>query len=231
MLFRIQVENPNNISIPLSEIGWDLFINSNAFVRGTIRSNQSMQARGATIVEIPVNLDYIDLLSTFVSLFGNRQVNYGVALSPRFSIPILRDMAFRIEHEGQVPLPQLPRVSMPSMSIDRLELNGAEILVTLNVENPNIFSLPPPVINFEYLVNGNRFINSVMETTEPLGPSSTTPIAFRFPVRFADLFRVFMNLQNLRDVPTQLNLTYDFGIPAFLGSIPGHQITGRLPLR
>ena len=230
LLCIVRVENPNPFDIPFPEIVWELYINENFFVSGLIRNDQRIRARNSTLVEIPVNLNYLDIINTFLSLRGRRQFDYKVALAANFSIPVLGERTVRLEHDGTIPLPQAPRLSSPSMRVDSVDLNGAQIHVSVNIENPNNFALPTPRISINYLVNGVSFINSTSEARAPIAASGTTPLVFGFSVRYMDLLRRFPNLVAQRQVSTALNLSVDFGVPVFAEPL-GIQIPGTLPLR
>ena len=231
VLCVVRVENPNPFDIPFPEIGWELYINDNFFISGVIRNNQNIRARNYTLIEIPVNLNYLDIINTFISFRGRRDVDYKVALTANFSLPLLRDREWRLEYDGALQLPQLPRISSPSMRVDSLDITGAQIAVSVNIENPNNFPLPTPKFNIDYLVNGNSFVTGAMEGRGPIAPSGSSAIVFGFPVRFLDLLRRFQNLGNLREAPTMLNLSFDFGIPVFANEPYVLQIPGTLPLR
>ena len=231
LLCIVRVENPNSFDIPFPEIGWGLFINANSFVSGVVRNNQSIRARDATLVEVPVNLNYLEIFNTFASLKGRNQVDYRVALAVKFSLPVLRDMVWNLEHGGTLPLPQLPRVSSPSLRVESIDLGGVNLLASVNLENPNAFSLPAPKMSFDFLVNRSPFLSSTMDTAGPLAASSVTPVILRISVRFVDLFMRFQNLRNAGEAQTMLNLAFDFAIPVFGGEAVSIQIPGTIPLR
>jgi len=230
LLCRLQVENPNAFDIPFPEVGWEFFINTNSFISGVVSNNQRIRARNSTFVEIPVNLDYLEIFNTFTSFKGRKDVDYKIALAVKFAIPVLGDKYWHIEHEDAVPLPQAPVISMPSMRVERADLTGVQVVASVNVENPNIFPLPPPKIAYDYLVNRNSFINSTIDSG-PLAASSVTPIVYRLDISYADLFRNFSALQLLGSVPSLFNMEFDFGVPAFAGEIVNLQIPGTLPMR
>ena len=229
LLCKIQVENPNAIAIPFPEVGWELFLNANSFISGVIRNDQRISARGSTIVNVPVRLNYVDVFKTFQSFLGNSQATYKIALAPKIVIPVIGEKVWHFEHGGEFPLLQFPKLSMPSMKIDSMDLTKAEVLVTLNMENPNVFSLPPVKIAYDYQVNRNSFIKSSMETEGPLAASSVTPVSIRFPVNYADLYRSFQSLLTSSEVPSSFTMTADFGIPAFNDAF-NLEIPGTLPL-
>jgi len=231
LLFQLKVENPNNFEIPFPEIHWELFLNENTFLKGEIRSRGNIRARTISFIDVPVNLNFLEVFSSFSSLRGRNSADYRIAITARIPLAILRELVFNLGHEGQIPLPQVPSFSMPSMRVENSDLSGVTILVSVNVENPNIFDLPPPRLSMEYSLNNSPFFSSTMETESPLRAGSVTPIAFRFSVRFADVFLRFINLRNLREVSSQLSLSFDFATPAFLGEQFNLRIPGTLPLR
>jgi LEA14-like dessication related protein len=230
LLCKVQVENPNAFDIPFPETGWEFFINTHSFISGVVKNNQRIRAKRTTLVDVPVNLNYLEIFNVFTSLKGGRQADYKVALAVKFSIPVIGDKVWQFEHEGTIPIPQLPRLSMPSMSIGTVDFTKAEILVTVNVENPNAFELPPFTIAYDYLVNRNSFINSSIETAAPLAAAAVTPVIIRLSVNYADLFRNFQSLLNSGEVPSLISLTGNFGIPAFSGENFNMQIPSSLPL-
>jgi LEA14-like dessication related protein len=230
LLCKVQIENPNPFDIPFPEVGWEFFINANSFVNGVIRNNQRLRARDTTLVEVPVNLDYLNIFNTFSSLRDRNNADYKVALAVKFAIPVLGDKVWNLEHVGNIPMLQIPRVNSPSMRIVRTDLTMVEFAVTVNVENPNAFQLPAPKINFDYRVNNTSILRNNFENRSPLAPSSVTPLVFGIAVYYSDLFRIIPGLRTSGSATGVLDMTFDFGIPAFRNENINLQIPGNLPL-
>jgi len=230
LLCKVQVENPNSFEIPFPETDWKLFINANSFVNGVVKNNQRIQARQKTMVDVPVNLEYLGIFNTFRSLKGNKKADYKIALGVKFAIPVIGDKVWNFERAGELPLPQLPRLSAPSMKIDSRDTTKAEILVSVNVENPNVFDLPPLTIKYDYQLNRNSFLKGETKSAT-LAAGVVTPVVFRLSVRYADLFKSFVSLVSSREVSSSIFLTGDFGIPAFSGETFSLSNSISLPLR
>jgi len=230
LLCKVQVENPNTFEIPFPETDWEFFINNNSFVSGVIKNDQRIRARQKVLVDVPVTLEYRGIFNTFRSLKGSQKAAYKIALALKFATPVLGDKVWNIEREGELPLPQLPKLSAPSMRIESRDNTRANILVTINVENPNIFDLPPIGIKYDYQVNRNSFIKGETESGT-LTASAVTPLSVRLSVVYADLFRIFVSLLTSREVSSSISLTIDSGIPAFGGETFNLNISGSLPLR
>jgi LEA14-like dessication related protein len=231
LLCKIQVKNPNSFEIPFPRTGWQIFIGDYSFLSGDVSSSQKIKARDTTFVDVPVKLEYTDIINTFISLKGKKQTEYKVALAVNFSFPVIGDRVYNFEHKGELPIPQLPVLSAPTLTIDSIDLTKAEILVTVNVENPNIFELPSPKFSYDYQLNRNSFIKGNIESEKPLAPSSKTPVNFRMVVNYVDLFRSFASLMTAREVTSLLVLNCDFGIPIFGGESKRFEVSGSLPIR
>jgi len=230
LLCKVQVENPNAFDIPFPETGWELFINANSFVNGVVKNNQRISARQKVSIDVPVALDYLGIFNSFRSLKGSQKAGYKVALALKFALPVLGEKVWNLEREGELPLPQLPKLSSPSMRIESRDNTKADILVSVNVENPNVFELPPLTIKYDYQLNRNSFVKG--ETVSgTLAASAVTPVGFRLSVNYADLFKAFASLLTSREVSSAISLTGDFGIPAFGGETFNLNASGSLPLR
>ena len=232
LLCKVQIQNPNSFSIPFPETGWEVFLNAASFVSGVIKNDRSLSSKRTTIVEIPVTLNYLDIFNTFRSIRGTRQTAYKIALAVKMPIPLLGDKIWNLQHEGSLPVLQLPRISAPTMNIDVRDTSKVEIIATINVENPNVFPIPAPKFSYDYQLNRNSFIKGTIENEPPLAASSTTPISFRLVVNYADLIRSFAaSLLTGSSLSSNLRISGDFGIPAFSGDTFNYEVSGSLPLR
>jgi len=230
MLCKVQIENPNGFEIPFPETDWELFLNTHSFVSGTIKNNNKIKARNTVIVEVPVNLTYLEIFNTFNSLRVSQQADYKVALGLKFSHPLLRERVWNFEHDGSLPIPQLPQVRTPSMRMENANTTRAEIVVTVNMVNPNPFSIPSPKLTYDYQLNRSSFIRGEIDNEGPLAANTTTPVVFRLIVTYADLFRNFAAMRNLFEVNSLLIMTCDFNMPGLNSEPLRFEVAGRLPI-
>jgi len=230
LLCKVQVENLSAIDIPFPETSWKLFINDNSFVDGIVKNNQRIKAKQKTLVDVPVNLEYLGIFNSFRSLKGSRNARYKIALGVKIPVPVLGDKVWNFEHNGELPLLQPPKISAPSMKIDSRDLTKADVLITLNIENPNVFALPSFKLKYDYQLNKNSFLKGETDS-KPLPAAAVTPVVFKLTVNYADLLKSFASLAASREVSSSINLSGDFGIPAFSGETFNLNASGSLPLR
>jgi LEA14-like dessication related protein len=230
LLCKVQIENPNSFEIPFPKINWRIFLNNNSFINGVIESNQRIKARETTIIEVPIHLEYLEIFKVFSSLKGRSQADYKVALALNFPIPVIQNRTWNLEHEGELPLLQAPRFSSPVMRVIKTDSTMVELYVSVNVDNPNVFELPTPRLNFDYQVNDTSILRHRLNSRGPLASSSVTPVVFGLIVYYADLFRILPTVRTSFEVQSLLDLTLDFPVPAFSGENFNLKIPGTLPL-
>lgn len=56
LLFDLKVNNPNSIKVSLAGFDYDFFLNGNSFVKGQQDKGLNIEAKGESIVQIPINL-------------------------------------------------------------------------------------------------------------------------------------------------------------------------------
>jgi len=231
ILCKIQVQNPNSYEIPFPHTGWKLYINEKSYKDGEVKANGKIKARSTVFIDVPVKVEYIDFFKTFKPLIGSKQASYKIAMAVKYSSPDFGEKIWNFDNTGDLPLPQLPSISQPTMVIESVDFSKAVILVTINVENPNAFEIPSPKFTYDYQLNKKSFIKGIIENEKPLDPSSVTPVKFRLVVNYADLFRTFSTFSFTRETTSLLVLTCDFGIPVFSGESRRFEIPGTFPVR
>ena len=231
LLCKVQVQNPNSFEIPFPETDWALSINRNAFANSTVSNSQRIRAGGSTVIDVPINLDFAGIFRSITSLRGTSRADYKVDMGFKIPIPVFGTKVWKLDHSGNLPLPQAPRLNSPSIRLGDINLTRAELIVSMNFENPNTFTLPAPKITYNYMVNNNSFIRGTLDNLGTLAASATTPINFRLQVTYADLFRSFAALMTQSNVATNLDFTCDFGFADYGWNTLNNVLPFTLPIR
>jgi len=130
-----------------------------------------------------------------------------------------------------LPDPQSPKLSVPTMNIISINSSRVEILVTINVENPNIFELPSPVVSYDYSLNTVSYIKGIVESDAPLPASSVTPLKFLLWVTYTDLYRNMRFPLTTGEISSLLSITCNLECPVTGAESFNWLISGTLPLR
>lgn len=155
LTFDLQVENPNNLSITLAGFDYHLFLNSQSFLKGNQKNTLGIKSNETTIIEIPLSLNYKNIYQTYQTLKDEDSISYKVDFGLNFMLPIVGETRLPLSTKGNVPLIKAPPIKLNSITLKKLNLSGAEILLYLQIINPNFFEFKLNGLNYNLKFNGN----------------------------------------------------------------------------
>ena len=233
LIAHVNIENPNSFSIPMPKIDWELFLNAAHFTQGTLKGGDTIRGNGSTTMALPLSFTYDGLYRSFASLVGTKEAAYKVALGVSFPLPIIEEKIYNLDFSGILPLPQLPRLSGGQVSISKMDFTGIELACGINVENPNVFSIPFPGIHWDYQVNGISIVKSSLAGAGEIAAAAVSAAHFNVGFTYTDLFRLVSSARNAAEARGNLSVTMDStGFPqALLGNIGSAlNIPGNIPI-
>jgi len=193
LLCKVNVENPNGFDIPFPEVGWEFYINTHSFSSGVLKNNEPIRSRRTTPVEILVNVEYVEIFSAITSLIGSKSFDYKIALDTKFSFAELLstqiisteilNRVWHFEHEGTIPILQIPAVTFRGIEVKNTNLIGLisslDFELTLEIENKNIFAMMLNNLSYNFAVNNSQWSNgSVRNINIAADGKAVVPISF-----------------------------------------------------
>jgi LEA14-like dessication related protein len=232
LVVRVNVENPNGFSIPLPRIEWEFFLDGSSFVSGNVKEDTIIKARKSTVMDVPLRLSYAGVFAAIRLAGSLAETPYRIVLRAAFPIPLIQEKVFTFEHSGDLPLLQAPKISVPSLGIERADFEGVEVLCKFNVDNPNAFPIPFPNVNWDYSVNNTSLLKNSLAGTGTLPAKASTPVEIKVDVSYSylQLFDAIRSLANVSETPSLMNISADFLLPALENSAAALNIPGVLPL-
>lgn len=126
---------------------------------------------------------------------------------------------------------QKPNLTFRSASLQALDLEGATVGFTFDVENPNAFGLSLARLGYGVEVEGTRIASGDAPGGMKIAPSGRTPVTFPVRVRFQDVPGIVALLGKRQDaVAYKLTGNLGFRTPVGVVDVPmGHSGTLALP--
>ena len=180
----VEVENPNSVGVDLSSYSYSLDINESNFVSGSEQRGLNIGAKNSSVVQVPVTLTFSELLQTFQSVRDQDESDYKFAASFGFDLPILGTVEVPVEYSGKIPVVKQPSISLANFSIESISMTGADLLVELDVQNPNAFQLMVDDLNFDLEVNGLRSFSGNISETINIDSKSAQTVKLPFNISF-----------------------------------------------
>ena len=230
LICRLNMENPNAFEIPFPEIDWELYINSASFVKGKLDNGTQLRSHGTTTVDVPLNLSYATLFDAFSSLWNTREAAYKLAFGIKFPVPLLENKTYQLDHSGNIPLLQIPKIHPGSFRISKVDFTGVEIEYGFAVENPNSFAIPFPNVDWEYAVNGHPLVTSSLNENGNISAQSQSPGNIKLNILYTDILGVPGSLGNISEVPSLLKMNSSFPVSSLQNAANILEIPGNIPI-
>lgn len=194
LLFDFDVNNPNQVGIDAKEYSYEFFINDNSFVTGRQVENLRINRMSSSVVQVPVTLNFSEMMNTFGSLAGRDSLSYQIASEVQFEIPGLGTRTVHVSAAGDLPIPRLPAVEFGGFDVKNISLSGAEMEIAFRITNPNSFGLNLSNAAYVLNVNGREWLDTRLVETIRIGAKESNMV--RIPVRLdaAQMGSVFVEM-------------------------------------
>ncbi|MCG7896736.1 MAG: LEA type 2 family protein [Candidatus Thiodiazotropha taylori] len=154
LLFDVEVDNPNPVAISLDGLDYDLKLLNRSFLKGQQSMGMSLAADGKSQVKLPVRMEFERLLQHYSELSNRDDVPYQLDLGLGIDVPLLGRVRLPMSYQGRLPVPKLPDVSVSRIDVQRLSLQAIDLMLELEVENPNRFALMLQRLDYQFKLNG-----------------------------------------------------------------------------
>ncbi len=142
VLVDLDVNNPNEFSLPVEQFIWGLKISNKQLANGTVGLDKALAANSTTALDVPLRIGLQSAISTISTVLRKKQIPYNVAgnvkvksplgvLSVPYNVggkwanPLLSDAGDSVPLHIAVAMPELP-VLVPNvpMAYDEVPLEG-----------------------------------------------------------------------------------------------------------
>lgn len=154
LAFDLVVDNPNPVALNLAGLAYDIKIENQSLVSGNAAKDIKLRADGKTKVEIPISLKFDDLKRLPGKLWHKDKIAYQLSSTITVNLPIIGNYDIHLVKTDEVPVPKLPNIKLKDVKINKLSLTSAELVTSIEINNPNAFSLA--LNNFNYKLDINN---------------------------------------------------------------------------
>lgn len=161
-VFRFELQNTNPMSLDIRNITYDLTVNGRKFVKGASDQTRRLPAAGRETVSLSIPFSFLDLFPAMAGFQEAEAIPYEltgtIGVGP-FAV------AYRAS--GRFEVPVLPNVVLRTVRMGEMEAGLAQLMLELDVENPNAFPIRPRRIDYQVALEGReRSRGSVGELPE-----------------------------------------------------------------
>ncbi len=168
------IDNPNVLGLDLARLSYQLNVDGHQFIQGAGQHTLHVPAQGQGELQLPISIKFLELGQVLSSLFTKRQVPFSIATKLGFGTPIgVIDVP--LSHSGQLPVPQLPTLTIGPAAVGAIDVGGANMSVTIQVRNSNTFKIPVGALKYGLSINGVTLVDASTPPRE-LAAGATVPL-------------------------------------------------------
>lgn len=139
LAFELEIQNPYPVDLPVLDLSYSLASSGNTFSSGSSRVGGTVPAGGSRSITLPLDIVPSELLRTLSSVRPGQVLPYEAQLSLGVDPPALAPIQLPLSHQGELPIPAPPSLSVASVEWNELSLNAASGSIALDLSNPNDF--------------------------------------------------------------------------------------------
>ena len=206
-MFDLKIHNPNSLGIKMAGFDYDFLINGNSFFKGKQEEGIEIGAEGESTVQIPLSLNFVDLYQTFQDVRDQDVSTYQLNCGFSFDLPVLGVVTVPVSKTGEFPLLKLPTVNLDAIKLRRLSISGAELQLTVKLNNPNAFSMILEHLKYELEIDGRNWISGDAEQDTQVTEKGESLIDIPISIDFIEIGRSVV----YRTLTGDKSLGYKFG--------------------
>ena len=122
LLFDVEVDNPYPVSLPLTNIDYNLVSNARPLFSGSADVQNTISAKSATTVKLPVSIKYMDILKAFKGVRPGTNIPYEAKVNLSIDTPALGLIQLPLNRSGELSVPNIPdlnKVDWKQMLLDK----------------------------------------------------------------------------------------------------------------
>lgn len=99
---------------------------------------------------------------------------------------------------------EAPKIQNETLAVSRMGLQSVDLLLKMDVENPNSYDLPIENLQAELLIKDKSLLSKTWKELPTLSAKQKTHVELPFSLAWSDLYQVGLNLLKEQKVPYQL---------------------------
>lgn len=187
--FDLEVTNPNPVGVQFAGYDYDLQIEGASFVKGDVAERFGLDPGGSSLIPVPVEVTYQELLNTYTRLREQDEFAYNLGVGLWFELPVLDRVRVGANKEGTLPVIRAPRFELQRLELTGLSLNGATVLLALEMRNPNSFGFTMNSLDYRFAVSDRQWASGVTRRPFQVREKDTAILELPVQVDFGELGR------------------------------------------
>ncbi len=158
----LAIDNPTPLRAKLAGVDYDFELSGQRLTRGETGSGVDVRPYDEALFEIPVEVNYEDLKKVYDNSEGKDYLPYRIEGEVRVKSP-WGEIPIPYKAKGKLPVVRPPRVRQVKANLKSLTFEKATVELKIDLENPNVFDLKIPRLQYDLDVKEKNFASGIMK--------------------------------------------------------------------
>jgi LEA14-like dessication related protein len=160
---KLAIDNPNPIGLSLASLDYDFKLADTPLFSGDSKEGLQISASGRSFADIPISISYQDVKKVYDSIKGEEDVPYRFSGKVGLNTP-LGALPIPFDIKGKLPVVRPPKIKALDLKVEKLSLNRADLVLSIDLYNPNSFPLDISKAGYALALDGKEFSKGKIES-------------------------------------------------------------------
>ena len=234
LVFDIEITNPYVVKLPLVELNYAVGSGEQQLLQGGIKTSTTVPANGTSVIQVPARFDFAAVISVLTNVSPGSMLPYHAEINIAVDAPIIGTINLPLKHEGEIPIPTIPEISIVSFEFGEMTWEKADATARLRIKNTNQFQLDLTRLEFDLVLGEDRLASAALRNTSSLAPGQSTivelPMSFSpraIGIGITGIFNMPRGSAADYDISGQLDVGTQFGPLSIPFSQPSETVIQR----
>ena len=213
-MFEFDLFNPNNVAVNLATMDFRLDIDGNMLLEGRANKGVKVAAKATSPINIDFRVEFQKVAKALMAFFQDkRSVTYTLNVTFGVEVPVLGVVNFPFKQEGQIPIPELPKVSIVKVDMPKLSVfpPSAQLNFQIKLENRAPFPVELRGLAYSIQVSGAQ-IGSGQSQAQRLDGGGGTLLNIPLDVDLVKVGFAIANAIRSKQFPYRFQGSIDMGM-------------------
>ena len=146
--FTVKIKNPYGVDLPLANADYSLASAGQTILEGKADLQGIIPAQGEKTFSLPTTVVFAEVLRVLSSVRPGALIPFQANLGLSVNTKSLGTIRLPLTHDGQIPIPAVPDISVVSVRWGSISLSGISGSATLRVGNTNSFPIDLSALDY-----------------------------------------------------------------------------------
>lgn len=200
LAFDVDVKNPNPIGLSMKGLSYKLQLQDKQLFDGALSERLQVDANGTSRMTLPFTLRYEDVFGTLLALRDNKELRYQISGEADFGL-----IRLPYSRSGTISMPKLPDITVESLRINKMGLNGVDLALALKVGNGNSFPIRLDGLDYNLKLADASLIKGSSTAPLSVDANKNGQMVLNMSLNYAQIATLLQALNNSSSMPVEFS--------------------------